>query len=149
MMVRWIVAALHLIALGIGLGAVVSRGRALGGRLDPEGLKRVFIADNLWGLAAVLWISTGLARAFGGLEKGADYYLENPAFHAKMGLLALVLLLEIWPMATLIRWRLRRRRGAAIDGRRGGAFAIISYIQAALVALMVLAATAMARGIGL
>ena len=71
MTTRWIVAALHLLALGIGLGAVWARARAFQGSLDTAGLRRSFAADTWWGIAAAIWIATGLARAFGGLEKGA------------------------------------------------------------------------------
>ena len=34
MTVRWLLAAVHLLALGVGLGAVWARGRALAGELD-------------------------------------------------------------------------------------------------------------------
>lgn len=95
----------------------------------------------------MILIPTGLLRAFAGFEKGAEYYLSQPAFHLKMGLLVLVLLLEIRPMVTLIRWRARRGRGDPIDPRPGRALSRISYVQALLVALMVAAATAMARGV--
>jgi len=145
---RWLVASVHLLALGIGLGAVWARGRALRSPLDAADLRRVFLADTFWGLAALLWISTGVWRAFGGLEKGTDYYLANHAFHAKMGLLGLVLVLEVWPMVTLIRWRAGVARGQPPDTSRAPLLARISFVQAALVAGMVLAATAMARGLG-
>lgn len=147
---RWILAALHLLALGIGLGAIWWRARALGNELDEEHLKWLFYADNLWGIAAVLWIVTGLLRAFAGFEKGSDYYLNNSAFLIKMGLLGIILLLEIWPASTFVRWRIQRGRGQAIDidSGRTSLFATISMIQALLVVLMVFAATAMARGFG-
>jgi len=106
----------------------------------------VFVADSLWGLAAALWIATGLWRAFGGLEKGTEYYINNRAFYVKMGLLAIILLLEIAPMTTLIGWRIAVRRGEAINLAPASAFARLSQVQAALVVLMVFAATAMARG---
>ncbi len=147
MTIRWFIAALHLLALGIGFGAVWARGRALRSALDAEGLKRVFLADNLWGLAAILWIATGLLRAFGGLEKGTAYYLSQPMFYWKMALFIAVLLLEFWPMATLIRWRIRLRRGEPIDTTPARSFARISALQTALLILMVFAATALARGI--
>ena len=43
---RWIVAALHLAALGVGLGGVWFRARALGGALDEAGIRHVLHADN-------------------------------------------------------------------------------------------------------
>src|SRR5690606_14783823 len=147
-MLSWFIASIHLIALGIGLGAISIRALALRGNLQIEQLPRVFLADTLWGIAALLWISTGLWRAFGGLGKGTDYYLVSHAFHAKMGLLVLILLLELWPMITLIRWRIARMRGQSIDLAPAATMGRISMVQAVLVVGMVFAATAMARGIG-
>ena len=148
MLLRWIFAALHLLGLGLGLGAVWARSRGLRGTLDADGLRRVFYADTLWAVAAGLWIITGLVRAFGGLERGTAYYLANNVFWLKMALLGLILLLEIWPMATLIRWRIRLARGQTIHTESAGGFALISVAQSILVIAMVFAATAMARGLG-
>jgi putative membrane protein len=96
-----------------------------------------------------LWISTGLLRAFGGLEKGTQFYLNSQLFWVKMGLLAVILLLEIWPMTTFIRWRIGQGRGAAPDTSRQGNLLLISRIQLALVITMVFVASLMARGIEL
>jgi len=148
MLIRWVLAAIHLLALGVGLGAVWARGRALRNPLDAPGLRRVFYADTWWGIAAMLWIGTGLARAFGGFEKGSAYYLHNHLFWAKMGLLALILVLELSPMVTLIRWRVQLGRGQQPDTHAAARIASISFVQAVLVVLMTLAATAMARGYG-
>ena len=93
MLLRWLFAALHLLGLGIGLGAVWARARALRGPLDAAGLRRVFYADGWWGVAAAVWIGTGLVRVIGGLEKGMDYYLQNHVFWGKMGLLLAILVL--------------------------------------------------------
>jgi putative membrane protein len=149
MTARWLAASLHLLALGIGLGAVWARGRALRSSLDAGTLRQVFFADTLWGLAAVLWISTGLWRLLAGLEKGTGYYLQNHLFLTKMALLALVLLLEIRPMITLIRWRRTVSRGEAPDTRAAPLLARISFVQAWLIGLMVFAAAGMARGMGM
>jgi putative membrane protein len=149
MTARWLAASFHLLALGIGLGAVWARGRALRSSLDAGTLRQVFFADTLWGIAAVLWISTGLWRLIAGLEKGTGYYLQNHIFLTKMALLALVLLLEIRPMITLIRWRMTVSRGEAPDTRAAPLLARISFVQAWLIVLMVFAAAAMARGMGM
>jgi putative membrane protein len=149
MLIGWLFAALHLLGLGVGLGAVWARARALRGPLDPAGLRRVFYADSWWGVAAAIWIGTGLVRVIGGLEKSMDYYLQNHVFWGKMTILLAILVLEAGPMVTLVRWRVQARRGETPDTRLAGRFASISYLQTALVLLMVLAATAMARGIGM
>jgi putative membrane protein len=148
MTLRWLLAAFHLLALGIGLGAVVTRAFALRSPFSASRLPSVFLADTLWGLAALLWFGTGLWRAFGGVEKGTAYYLASDAFWTKMALLAAVLLLEVWPMMTLVRWRAAHSRGQALRLEAAPALARISAIQAALVVAMVFAATAMARGLG-
>ncbi|MBA3497218.1 MAG: DUF2214 family protein [Gemmatimonadota bacterium] len=148
MMLRWLVAAAHLLALGIGLGAVWARARALQGPLDTAGLRRVFSADAWWGVAALLWLGTGLLRAFGGLEKGSAYYLHNHVFWTKMALFGAILILEAAAMTAFTKWRGLLRRGQPVDTSLAGRYARISYIEAGLVAAMVLAATAMARGYG-
>src|SRR5437870_1765393 len=123
MTIRWLLAAVHLLALGVGLGAVWARGRALQAPLDVPALKRVFYADTWWGIAALLWIGTGLVRAFGGLEKGTSYYVHNRLFLTKMALFVLIFILELRPMMTLIKWRARAARGEAIDTSPARTFA--------------------------
>jgi putative membrane protein len=144
-MTTWMLATGHLLGLALGLAAVWMRARALRAGSDGLALRRALAADNAWGVSAVLSIGTGLLRAFGGYEKGADYYLQSGAFHAKMALVALVLLLELWPMVTLIRVRIGRR--PAIPPAHARAFARISEVQALLLVLIVGFATAMARGL--
>ncbi len=148
MSVSWILAIVHLLPFSVGLSAVWARGRALRETAGPQSLSRVFFADNVWGLAAIVWMVSGLLRAFGGFEKGADYYLSNGLFWLKMGALILILALEIWPMITLIRWRIQLRRGQQPDARPAAALARISYVQVALTLLMAIAAAGMARGLG-
>jgi putative membrane protein len=145
-------AVIHLLALGIGLGAIFARARATHRLKDgPDALRGAFAADNWWGIAALLWISTGLWRAFGGFEKSPSYYWMNHVFYAKMGMLVLVLLLEIWPMVTLIRWRMASRRGTLVSTElfnSGPRIARISDVQTLLTVGMVVAAVLMARGYG-
>jgi putative membrane protein len=148
MILRWLVAAIHLLALGMGLGAIAVRATSLRNAREHTAILRAFRADTVWAVAAGLWIATGLWRLLGGLEKGTAYYFGSHVFWTKMGLLALVLLLEIVPMVTLIRWRTQDRKGNPIDISRAPLLARISVIQAVLVVLMIFAATAMARGIG-
>jgi putative membrane protein len=148
MTLRWLLAGLHLLALGLGLGAVWVRGRALSSRLDERGLHSVFLADMWWGIAAFLWIGTGLWRLLAGLEKNTGYYFQNHFFLTKMAFLAIILLLEVWPMITLIRWRRQVMAGTLPVTGAAPALARISFVQAVLVVLMVFLASAMARGYG-
>ena len=147
-MIAAIVAAFHYLALALGLPSVFLRGRALKGPLDRDGLRRLFAADSIWGVAAGLWLVTGLLRAFGGLEKGSAFYLASRLFWLKLALFALVVGLEVWPMVTLIRWRRAVRNGGAPDTSLGRALFHLNHVELALVVVIVFVASFMARGFG-
>lgn len=55
-----LLSAIHVLTLALGLGAVFARGQALAGTLDAAGWRRVLAADNVWRVAAGLWIASGL-----------------------------------------------------------------------------------------
>lgn len=148
MLAHWFLAAVHLLAFALGFWAVLTRGTALRRLAVGAGeVRSVLVADNLWGISAVILLVTGGMRAFGGYEKGTDYYLHQPLFHLKMTLFVLILLLEVAPMVTLIKWRIALGRGTTIETGRTKLFARISHIEALLVLLIVVAATGMARGV--
>lgn len=148
MLTHWFLAAVHLLAVALGFWAVLVRGTNFRRLAVGAGeVRSVLIADNVWGICALVLLVTGGMRAFGGYEKGTDYYLHQPLFHLKMTLFVLILLLEVAPMLTLIKWRVARTRGTAIDTARSTLFARISHMEGALVLLMVIAATGMARGV--
>lgn len=149
MLTRWLLAALHLLALGIGLESVWARGRALRRPLDADGLSRVFTHDNWYGIAALLWWPTGIARAFFGFEKGTGYYLAQPFFLAKLALLVPLVAVEFWVMLILLRWRRQLQRGEPIDAARAPLMARISAWETYAIILMVFFATAAARNVRL
>jgi uncharacterized membrane protein len=146
---RLLLAWLHLLALAVGLAGVWARARALRDSLrdpaDHGALRRAFIGDAWWGVAAGLWLLTGLWRLIGATEKSTSYYATNHLFQLKMGLFLGILALEIWPMMTLMRWRAKK---AAPNPRDAGRIEVISYVECALVVGIVLAAAGMARGYG-
>ncbi|MBK9411731.1 MAG: DUF2214 family protein [Gemmatimonadetes bacterium] len=147
MTIRWLLAALHLLALGIGMESVWARGRALRRPLDADGLKRVFTHDNWYGIAALLWYPTGIARAFFGFEKGTGYYLHQPFFVAKLALVIIVGAVEMWVMVVLIRWRRQQQRGEAIDTRHAALMSRISAWETFAIMLIIFLATAVARNV--
>jgi len=151
-LLRLALAWIHLLALGFGLGAVLDRAAVLREAVGLDSVRRAFRDDTAWGIAAFLWIGSGMWRLFGATEKSTAYYLHNRLFMAKMGLLVVILLLEIWPMTSLIRWRRALGRGQPVEAvvvptvaRR---IAAISTAEAVLIIAMVAAAVAMARGYG-
>lgn len=147
-MVSAVVSALHVLALAIGLPSVFLRGRSLKGPLDRQELRRLFAADTVWGIAAALWLTTGLLRAFAGLEKGTAFYLASPLFWLKLGLFLLIVALEIRAMVTFMRWRRALGRGTMPDTSAARALYLLNHIELALVVVIVFVAAFMARGFG-
>lgn len=149
-MLRVFLAGLHLLALALGMFAVIARGSALREKFTAASLQRAFRMDTMWGIAAVLWVGTGLWRLLGGIEKPAAYYAANDFFILKMALFLLVVALEAWPAVVLVRWRVALRRGgdpAALATRSvAQRIALISHVEATLVLVMILLAVAVARG---
>lgn len=148
-------AAVHYLALPLGLGGLFMRGRylrAVSQGIDRNGAtSRLFIADNCWGIAALLWLATGLARAFAGFEKGSAFYLHSPLFWVKMGLFGIVGSLEVLPMITFIRWRIARRNQDTInyDIQWVHKLRLINDFQISMSVMIPFVASAMARGVGL
>ena len=131
------------------------RATALKQPASADSLRRVLRADLDWGVAAFLWIGTGLWRYLGQLEKGMSYYNQNwvfLVFLTKMALVVAILVLEVSPMLTFIRWRGALKDGASPQAIFASAatarLATTSYIQAVLVVVIVFAAVTMARGLG-
>jgi putative membrane protein len=141
-----LLSAAHMLTLALGLGAIIARGRALAAPLDDAGWRRLLAADNFWGIAAFLWITTGLGRVFfGGREP--SFYWSNGLFWTKMALFGLVFLLELAPMTTFIRVRAARRRRAAPPTFPLEAFRRINTAETVLTILIVFVAAFMARGV--
>jgi putative membrane protein len=147
MTLRFWAAVFHLLALAIGIAAVHGRWRALRKLKSTADLPDVFRTDNWYGIAVLIWLVTGLLRAFAGLEKGTHYYLASHWFLGKMTLFVVVFLLELYPMITLIRWRIARKKGGLIDLGKAPLLTRFTLAELPLLLLMVLMAVAMARGL--
>ena len=151
MLIRSLLAAVHYLALALGLGSVFARGVRLRqlriAPADREALAGVLRADAGWGVAALLWIATGLPRVFAGLDRASEFYLRNGFFYTKMGLFALILALELLPMVTFIRWRKVRGRGAdPVAGSPLARLIRLNDLEVATVVMIPFVAALMARG---
>jgi len=145
MLVAALLSAIHLLTLALGAGALFARGRALLRPLDEAGWNRLLAADSAWGVAALLWIASGLARVFFG-GKEPSFYWRNGFFWVKLALFGMVFALELRPMMTFIRVRSARSKRIPVPQFPIDAYRRINAIELALVVAIVFVAAFMARG---
>src|SRR5262245_40295569 len=145
MILAALLSAVHMLTLALGLWGITERGRALARPLDDAGWQRLLAADNAWGIAALLWITSGLARVFYGGKETA-FYWGNGFFWIKLSLFAAIFLLEIGPMRTFIRVRSARGKGTALPRFPLGTYRRINAAELVLVITIVFTAAFMARG---
>jgi putative membrane protein len=145
MLVAALLSAIHLLTLALGAGALFARGRTLFRPLDEAGWNRLLAADSAWGVAALLWIASGLARVFFG-GKEPSFYWRNGFFWVKLALFGMVFALELRPMTTFIRVRSARSKGMPVPRFPIDAYRRINAIELALVVAIVFVAAFMARG---
>jgi len=143
-----VLAALHLLALVAGVTVLVLRAKALAAVERPEQLKRVFFWDNLYALVALFWLGSGAFRAFGGFEKGTDYYLGNHVFWTKMLLLLVLLGAESVALVSFVKARIRLARGDSVSLANKARLIRLHWVELAAIFGMVLMAVLMARGVG-
>jgi putative membrane protein len=145
MLASALLSAIHVLTLALGLGAVFARGRALAHPLDDAGWQRLLVADNLWGVAAGLWLASGLGRVFFG-GKELTFYSRNGFFWVKLSLFAFVVALELMPMITFIRVRSALRHRTPMPRFSVEAYRRINSIEVGFVVVIVFVASFMARG---
>src|SRR5262245_9269946 len=140
-----LLSAIHMLTLALGAGAIFARGRALARPLDEPGWERLLAADNAWGIAALLWITSGLGRVFLG-GKEPSFYWRNGFFWVKLALFGMVFVLELAPMMTFIRVRRARSKRLAVPHFPIETYRRINAAELALLIAIVIVAAFMARG---
>lgn len=117
--------------------------------LTLKNARALLVTDLVAGASAGVVIVVGLLRVFF-FEKGAAYYFHSVPFLAKLALFVLVALLSIYPTREFLSWRKNLRQGQApvVDERKRKTIRSLLHAELALVALLVLNAALMARGIG-
>ena len=93
----------HLLVFGL-VAMLVAQSVLLHGHIDAIALAKLGSIDRGYGIIALLLLVVGSLRVFRGLM-GADFYLHNPWFHAKLGTFLLVGLLSVWPTLRFLCWR--------------------------------------------
>lgn len=95
---------LHLFAVLVLVGGVIIENMAIRPKINDEDARNLARIDSFCGLAVVCIIVFGSVLWFG-VGKPATFYSTNPLFHAKLGLLGLLLLTAITPAVFFFRNR--------------------------------------------
>lgn len=140
---------LHFVLAFILVGAIVAEAFLLRLPVDGRVARLLLRIDLFYGVSAVLIILAGISRVIWG-AKGWAYYQDQPFFWAKMATFGLIGLLSIAPTRTFIRWAKQAGANANfaapdVEVKRVRRLVVM---ETHLVALLVLFATLMARGIG-
>jgi putative membrane protein len=108
MLLDALLAWLHFAAIFLLIVPLAAQTVLLRPDMPAASVRRLAAYDRLYMASAILVIITGLLRLFLG-AKGAQYYLPNPWFHAKIGLFIIVALCSLRPTVAFLRWRRQAR----------------------------------------
>ena len=118
--------------------------------LTIEEARRIQRVDIAFGISAGLLLVVGLLRVFF-FEKGVNFYTHNPVFWIKMSLFAIIGLLSIYPTLRFIKWNSALSAGQApeIPDDEFKRVRLLLHLELVGLTLILFAAPAMARGIGI
>ena len=146
MLTDLVLAILHHLAIVSLIAILAFECALLRPGISPENLSRVTRIDAAYGVTAGLVIVFGVCRVIWGI-KGAEFYLSNPWFWAKMASFAAIGLLSIPPTLALLKWRKAVKQDAAFLPAAADVTKLRRFLHAevGLLALVVAFAAAMAR----
>jgi putative membrane protein len=140
---------LHFVFAFILVGALAAESFILRLPVDSRVARVLLRADMFYGVSAVLLILAGISRVLWG-EKGWAYYQAQPFFWAKMATFIVIALLSIGPTRAFTRWVRAFNADAAYTPPEADLKRVrrLVMIEVHLIALLLLFAALMARGIG-
>ena len=146
MLTDLILAILHHLAIVMLIVLIAVEFALLKPGITTGNLRRVSKVDAAYGATAGLVIVVGVCRVIWG-AKGADFYLSNPWFWAKMASFAAIGLLSIPPTIALLKWRKASKQDAAFVPPQNelARLRVFVHAEVVLLALVVSFAAAMAR----
>ena len=140
---------LHFLFAFVIVGALSAELFMLRAPVNAALVGRILRADAFYGIGAILLVAVGVARVLWG-AKGWAFYSAEPFFWAKMVTFAGIGLISIAPTRAFLRWS----KAAKADAEFVAPAAEVKtarrwvMIEVHLVALLLLFAVLMARGVG-
>ena len=118
--------------------------------LGVEEARRIQRADLTYGISAGLLLLVGFLRVYF-FEKGINYYSHNLMFQIKLDVFLVVGLLSIYPTIRFLKWNtaLKENKAPEIPEDEFKRIRLLLWLELAGLAIILFAAPAMARGIGM
>lgn len=136
----------HFIGFMVLFASLVAEHLLTARTMNGRQLRTVARIDAIYGFSAALVLITGVLMLTGyGFGKGAQYYLKNGVFHAKLTLFVVVALLSIRPTMFFLRNR-KQPDDMMIEVPR--AIVMLQRFQLLLVLAIPLLGILVARGVG-
>jgi putative membrane protein len=138
----------HFVPAFLMVGTLVAEVFILRLPVDAHVARLLARVDLFYGLSAGLLIVAGVSRVIWG-AKGWEYYQGQPFFWAKMATFAVIGLTSILPTMTFLRWSRAAKASDVFAASGPEVKRIRTYviIETHLIALLLLFAVLMARGI--
>jgi len=139
----------HLIVFGIAAVLAAELALMRPAAMSPHTVKLLGRFDAAYGLLAMAILFAGFARVWKG-AKGADFYLDNPMFWAKIAAFGVVGVLSIRPTLRIAAWQKRLKADAAFVPplEEINRLRRILLVEVHVFGVIPVLAAAMARGIG-
>ena len=145
-----IMASLHHIAAFTVAACLVYEFVAYRQNLTVAEARNIQRVDLAYGIAAGLVLVVGFLRVYF-FEKGSPYYFSNHIFWTKIVLFTIVGLLSIYPTIRYIKWNpvLETNKSPEISDAEYKNIRLLLWLEMIGLILILFAAPAMARGIGM
>jgi putative membrane protein len=143
-------AFLHHIAAFVLFAAIVIEFVVVKDALTAATARRLLRTDAVVGASAAVVLVVGILRVVF-FEKGWDYYSHSIPFIAKFSLFLIVALMSIYPTVKFMSWRpaIKQGQAPAVDAATLRTIRTVLHAELAGVAVLILMAAMMARGIGM
>jgi len=150
MFLDWLLASFHHLAVFSLAGILAAELTLTATIIDDRTALRLARIDAWFGLMAAVALAAGVLRIFLA-AKGLNYYVANAFFWIKMTLFVTVGIISAAPTYAFISWRREVRANASFrpPAKDVARLRKILYTEAALFALIPVAAAAMGRGYGM
>jgi putative membrane protein len=143
-------AFLHHLAAFTLVGTLIYEHTAFRKDITFAEARRLQRMDLVYGISAGVVLIIGLLRVFY-YEKGAPFYAQNLFFWTKMAGFALVALLSIYPTIRFLSWNkfFAKNQVPEISDRDAARIKLILRLELVAIAVILLSAALMARGVGM